>query len=841
MTLPRTLLTALALAVSLLAGAAEIIWFDGKQPVTYSLPPGADPVVTTAAGMFAGDMLAVTGKSAECAPPEQARIRLIQLDTADDAEIKSARNAGIDTGKLKSLTDGFAIKVKDGIIYVAGANGRGTAYGLLELSRKAGVSPWIWWGDVIPEKKKALTIDSGYETMQGASVDRRGIFINDEDWSLRPWSHLNFEPSDKTKIGPKTYRKIFELLLRLRANTLWPAMHEGTTAFFRLPGAKEQADSCGIIIGTSHCEPLLRNNVGEWDSKTRGRFNYLTNRDEVKEYWAERLAEVKDSKGGNMLTIGMRGIHDSSMEGYKTTQEKFDGLQEVIIDQQRLIAENLGDPSQQDQVFVPYKEVLELYEQGLEVPDYVTLMWCDDNHGYLTRLSTKEERKRKGGAGVYYHLSYWGQPHDYLWLTTTQPGLIYHQMRRAFDRGAKKIWIANVHDPKVAGYDLELFLDMAWNIDGVSGSTLRDHYHAWLTRNFGAAAADRVLGAMLDFYRLCGQRRPEFMGWSEVEKDRRLYERRLTPVRSSEFNPNEFGDELQRYVYEYDRIATLVDAVTRYVDPSLHDAWYAAVVYPVCAASAHARSLLEAQKARALASGRNAILDREATEEKIAAHCAASQLAYQEVRKLTDYYNYVVADGKWAGLMDMRPRDLPVFYAPNLPVILTDKELIRYIDSPIAKPDSINAGNTLARDAADFDNATGSVQAIGMLGHSMKAVDMSKGSSLKYTFETAEDTSGVMRVAVIPTHPLDGGDLRFGVSIDGSEPEIFNIREPFRSEQWKQNVMRGQTVRTVPATLSAGAHTLEIIALDDNLVVDQWMWDDKPDRQFYIFPTRDAR
>lgn len=837
----RLLLTALATTISIIAGAAEIIWFDGKNPVSYSMPTAPDPVVETAAGMFADDMLAVTGSRAEPTSPDQARIRLIQLDTAEDTEIRTARNAGIDIGKLKKLTDGFAIKVKDGIIYVAGANGRGTAYGLLELSRKAGVSPWIWWGDVIPEKKKALTIDSGYETIQGASVDRRGIFINDEDWSLRPWSHLNFEPSDKTEIGPKTYRKIFELLLRLRANTLWPAMHEGTTAFFRLHGAKEQADSCGIIIGTSHCEPMLRNNVGEWDTKKRGRFNYRTNRDEVQEYWAERLAEVKDSKGGNMITIGMRGIHDSSMEGYSTPQEKFDALQEVINDQQRLIEDNLGDPSEQDQVFVPYKEVLELYEQGLDVPEYVTLMWCDDNHGYLTRLSNKEERKRSGGSGVYYHLSYWGQPHDYLWLTTTQPGLIYHQMRCAFDLGASKIWIANVHDPKVAGYDLELFLDMAWNIDSVTESTIRDHYHAWLTRNFGAPAADRALGAMLDFYRLSGQRRPEFMGWSEVEKDRKLYERRLTPVRESEFNPDEFGDELQRYVYEYDRIASLVDAVTRYVDPSLHDAWYAAVIYPVCASAAHARSLLEAQKARRLASGRNATFDRASTEEKIYEHCAASQLAYQEVRKLTEYYNFVVADGKWSGLMDMRPRDLPVFYAPNLPVVLTEKELIKYRDLAIAKPDSINSGNTVVRNAADFDNADGNVKAVGMLGHSMKAVDMKKGSRLRYSFDIDKETDGVIRVAVIPTHPLDGGDLRFAVSIDGADPEIFNIREPYRSEQWKQNVMRGQTVRTVPAKLSGGHHTLEISALDDNIVVDQWMWDDKPDRRFYIFPTSDAK
>lgn len=816
--------------------SAEIIWYDGTSPVGYHLSAGVDPVVKVASEMLADDLEAVTGRRAQQATGEKARIKAIQFNTATEDERKEARTSGINTKKLQSLTDGFGIRVKDGTIYVVGANGRGTAYGLLELSRQAGVSPWIWWGDVLPEKKKVLTISRDYETLQGASVERRGIFINDEDWSLRPWSHLTFEPSEKTEIGPKTYRKIFELLLRLRANTLWPAMHEGTTAFFQLPGAKDQADSCGIIIGTSHCEPLLRNNVGEWDTDRQGRFNFKTNREEVERYWAERLREVKDSKGGNMLTIGMRGIHDSSMEGYKTNQEKFEGLQEVILRQQELIRETLGDPSRQDQVFVPYKEVLELYEQGLEVPDYVTLMWCDDNHGYLTRLSTREEQKRPGGAGVYYHLSYWGQPHDYLWLTTTQPGLIYDQMRKAYDRNARKIWIANVHDPKVAAYDLELFLDMAWDIESIDGSTVKQHYRNWLTRQFGPAAADRAVGAMMDFYRLVGQRRPEFMGWSEVEKDRNLYERRLTPVRTTEFNPAEFGDELQRYVYEFDRIANLVDAVTRYVDPRLHDAWYAAIVYPVCASAAHARSLLEAQRARTLASGRNRTADRRALEAEIEKHSAASQLAYEEVRKLTDYYNFVVADGKWEGLMDMRPRDLPVFFAPNLPVILPEKDLSSYRGMAIAKPDSIQLGNIVACNASDFDNATGEVKAIGMLGHSMKAVDMKKGSTLRYSFDVEEGAEGELLIAMIPTHSLTGEDVRFSISLDGEPAIEFNLKEPFRSEGWKGNVMRGQALRRMPAPLSAGSHTLEIKALDDNIIADQWMWDPQPGRKFYLIP-----
>ena len=816
--------------------AEAMVWHDGASPVTFSIQSDTDPVVTVAAGMFADDMQAVTGSRASLASPENAAIRIYQLDNASPSDMKSVKAAGIDVKRLQTLTDGFAIKEKDGVIHIAGTNGRGTAYGLLEMSRMAGVSPWIWWGDVVPEKKRRLEIEDGFDMMQGASVERRGIFINDEDWSLRPWSHLNFEPSSKTEIGSRTYRKIFELLLRLRGNTLWPAMHEGTTAFFFVEGAKEQADSCGIIIGTSHCEPMLRNNVGEWNVSERGRFNYKTNREEVHRYWKERLQQVKDSKGGNIFTIGMRGIHDSSMEGYNTAEEKFEGLQQVIDDQQRLLAENVGDPSKQDQIFVPYKEVLELYEMGLKVPEYVTLMWCDDNHGYLTRLSDAKEQKRSGGGGVYYHLSYWGQPHDYLWLTTTQPGLIWHQMRQAYDNNVRKLWIANVHDPKVAGYDLELFMDMAWDIDSVDASALRSHYKSWLTRQFGAEAAELIFPAMHDFYRLCGERRPEFMGWSQVEKDRNLYERRLTPVRSSEFNPNEFGNELQRYVEEFDRASYVVDYATKFVDPSLYDAYFAAIIYPVCVSAAHARSLLKAQEARSLASGRNGTADRFALEERIRQACAESQRAYQEVRKLTEYYNDVVSDGKWKGSMDMRPRDLPVFYAPSLPLILTEAEMARYPDPSVGNPRKADPGRTVAANADSYARLKGEATPVGMLGHSMNAVALGKGSSLEYDFDVAEGGDGVMRVAVIPTHAIDGRDVRFSVSVDGGEPTVFNLKEPFRSEQWKLNVMRGQALREVPVKLKAGRHTLEVKALDDNIVVDQLMWDPNPGRRFYLFP-----
>ena len=493
---------------------------------------------------------------------------------------------GVPVEKLQTLTDGFHIRVHQGQIVVVGTNGRGTAYGLLELSRQAGVSPWVWWGDVVPEHRSRLTLDDQFTTTQGASVEYRGIFLNDEDWSLRPWSYGHFDKTPFGVIGKNTYKKVFQLLLRLRANTIWPAMHPGTVAFFQTPGAKAMADSCGIAIGSSHCEPLLRNNVGEWNEKVRGAFNYITNRQAVQDYWTERLKEVKDSKGGNLLTIGMRGIHDGSMEGVKTMKEKFDALQHVIDDQQKLIGKYLGDPKQQTQVFIPYKEVLDIYNMGLKVPDYVTLMWCDDNYGYLTRLPDSTEQPRTGGGGVYYHLSYWGRPHDYLWLTTMQPGLVYNEMRTAYDHNVRKMWIVNVHDPKVAGYDLELFLDMAWDINCVSGTTINDHYRQWLCRQFGTEVGKQLFPAMHEFFRLCGERHPEFMGWSQTEVSKALYDRGLSQVRNTEFSQTEFGDELDDYLSRFAAVAGQVRKAKAAVRPELQDAYFAAIEYPVCAAEA---------------------------------------------------------------------------------------------------------------------------------------------------------------------------------------------------------------------------------------------------------------
>lgn len=793
----------MCLFVSAAVSAKDFVWYDGSHAVTYHIQKEVDPVVKVAADMFSDDMEAVTGKEAiYVSHVKKAAIRVVQLDKTSVSLKKKMQKQGVPVNELLKKIDGFSISVINNQITIVGVNGRGAAYGLLEMSRHAGVNPWVWWGDVVPEKKSLLSIDDSYKTLQGASVEYRGIFINDEDWSLRPWSCHHFEKGPEGRIGRNTYKKVFQLLMRLRANTIWPAMHEGTVSFFKVPGAKAVADSCGIAVGSSHCEPLLRSNTGEWDTSKRGRYNYITNKKEVLKYWAERLDEVKGSKGGNLLTIGMRGIHDGSMEGVHTMQEKFDGLQQVINDQQELIRRHLGDPSKQIQVFIPYKEVLDIYNKGLKVPDYVTLMWCDDNYGYLTRLPDAKEQKRLGGGGIYYHLSYWGRPHDHLWLTTTQPGLIYNEMKEAYNHQVRKIWIANVHDPKVAGYDLELFLDMAWNINCVNANTLEKYYQAWLCRQFGEEVGKALFPAMKEFYHLCGERRPEFMGWTQVELDKKKYPRGLSPVEGSEFSTTAFGNERERYLEKYAIIASQVKDVASLIRPELKDAYFAAIEYPVLAAEAHARKLLRNSKA-----------------------------AYDEIKKLTDVYNHKVANGKWNGLMDMKPRNLPVFADPNLKQSFAQEK-----DSLTVHP--INKAGTIARNASDFQKASGPVEMVQMLGHSMHAVSLTKGESLTYDFSVEKAGDALLKIALIPTQPSNQGDLRFSVSIDGADPTVLSLKEPFRSERWKLNVLRGQAVRDMKLTgLTAGKHTLVIKALDHHVLVDQWMIDSDLSRQFYLFPV----
>lgn len=563
--------------------------------------------------------------------------------------------------KLLNKWECYAFKIIDkprtGIskaLVIAGSDARGTAYGVFTLSEKIGVSPWYWWADVPVKKQKELIINLPDFISSPPAVKYRGIFINDEDWGLQPWAAKTFEP-ETGDIGPKTYAKVFELLLRLKANLIWPAMHPSTKAFFHYPGNVKTAEDYQIVIGSSHAEPMLRNNVSEWNEKTMGAFNYLTNKEGVYKYWEDR---VKESRGINAIyTLGMRGVHDSQMEGVKSTKDAVPLLERIIKDQRDLLSKYINkDVTAIPQAFTAYKEVLDIYDNGLKLPDDVTLVWPDDNYGYIQRLNNQEEKKRSGGSGVYYHASYWGRPHDYLWLSTTHPSLIREEMMKAYETGARRLWVLNVGDIKPAEYNIQEFLDMAYNPTPFEDSRYaKQHLLQWISNIFGKEKAAKIQSVLWEYYQLAFERRPEFMGWSQTEP--------ITKTTYTDYNHFYYGDEAQQRIDRYNTLEAEVKNLRKQIDPKAADAFFELVYYPVVGASEMNKKFLYRDKAF-LYSKQNRLSAFE--------YAQLSKETYDEIVKETEYYNNNLANGKWKHIMSMKPRDLPVYQEPVIPAIHID-------------------------------------------------------------------------------------------------------------------------------------------------------------------------
>ncbi|QHV94311.1 glycosyl hydrolase 115 family protein [Spirosoma endbachense] len=533
-------------------------------------------------------------------------------------------------------------------LVITGSDSRGTAYGVFTLSEKLGVSPWYWWADVPVKQNRELIIQQDEYVSSPPSVKYRGIFINDEDWGLQPWAAKTFEP-ETADIGPKTYAKVFELLLRLKANLIWPAMHPSTKPFYTIPGNKEVADAYELIVGTSHAEPMLRNNVREWDKKSMGDFNYITNKSAIYRYWESR---VKEAGATNvMYTIGMRGVHDSGMEGVKDPKEAVPLIEQIFADQRGLFQKYINpDATKVPQVFTLYKEVLEVYANGLKVPNDVTLIWPDDNYGYIHQLSNAEEANRPGGSGVYYHASYWGRPHDYLWLSTTHPALIREEMTKAYATKANQVWVVNVGDIKPGEYDLQLFMDMAYRVDPFLDSQYsKQHLQNWVRCLFGDQFATTISGALWDYYQLAFERKPEFMGWSQTEP--------TTPIKPlTAYNHHFFGDQAQRRLDRYSELENVVKAIGLKLPVQQRDSYYQLVEYPVVCASLMNKKFLYRDKAY-----------RYAEQGRISAqqYATLSKQAYEAIGKETTYFNQQLVKGKWREMMSMHPRDLPVYALPS--------------------------------------------------------------------------------------------------------------------------------------------------------------------------------
>ncbi|MEQ8474274.1 MAG: glycosyl hydrolase 115 family protein [Marinoscillum sp.] len=613
-----------------------------------------DHLVHIAVGLFADDVHSISSKRPKLVSVGDSQYQLKAGTLGVNAGFdKECEKAGIDTDQLKSGWEAYDIKAvadpggKKNVLFVVGSNARGTAYGLMELSRMIGISPWVWWADVIPEKKESIELPLHLSIQDGPKVRYRGIFLNDEDWGLQPWAAKTFEP-ETNDIGPKTYEKIFQLLLRLKANTIWPAMHPSTKAFYTIPGNQEMAAKYQIFVGTSHAEPMLRNNVGEWDHERFGKYDYSTNKDVVKQYWQDRIAELRP-EDKYIVTLGMRGIHDSGMQGNLTKEQKVEMLETIISDQREMLTSVLEkEVTDIPQAFVPYKEVLEIYSEGAKVQDDVTLVWPDDNHGYLRQLSTVEERKRSGGAGVYYHISYWGRPHDYLWLESVPVALIWEEMNKAYQTNAKEIWIVNVGDIKPIEIGMNFFLEMAWNPDQFSPENLNSYYTRFAAEQFGMSYAEEIGEILKNYFQLGFSRKPEHMGWTSVYPN--------TPIKDPEFSLFSNGDGVQQRIDAYSKLEEQVEALQTEIPTHLQDAFYQLVAYKVLGASHMNKKILYAYKSRVYA--RQGRVSANVYAEK-------SRKAYEDIKEITKEYNQQ-NDGKWDHMMTYNPRELPVFGMPEL-------------------------------------------------------------------------------------------------------------------------------------------------------------------------------
>lgn len=705
------------------------------------------------------------------------------------------KNYAKEVATIEGRHEAFLLKVLEGgKLLIAGSDKRGTAYGVLELSRLLGVSPWEWWADATPEKREVFRLPVGYTLTQEPTVPYRGIFLNDEDWGLLPWSNQTYEPhKDKNHIGPKTYRRIFELMLRLRANTLWPAMHECTLPFFLTEGNREAAADYSIFIGSSHCEPMVCNAAGEWERRGEGAYDYVNNSKEVYKFWEERVKEVAGQD--NIYTLGMRGVHDGKMQGAKTVAEQKAVLERVLKDQRGMLAKYVNkDVEKVPQAFIPYKEVLDIYHAGLEVPEEVTLIWCDDNYGYIRHFPTEEERARKGGNGIYYHISYWGRPHDYLWLNTMSPAVAYQQMNEAYDRGIQKMWIINVGDIKPGEYLLELLMDMAWDLDGVRRIGWHEHERRFLAREFGRSIGDELDKVMKSYYQLNYIHRPEFLGNTRTEEKDPAWK----VVKDLPWSENYILTRLDTWKELSDK----VDRLSRLMLREKQDAYFHLVKYRVQGAAQMNEKLLKAQLAR---HGK--------------ADWAESDAAYDSIVSLTRIYNEGINNqGKWRGMMDHRPRKLPVF----------DKVKRNTVDTPMYSDDNLVhygwhpmycvSGNPIP------------CEGLGYLG---TAALIPQGVSVTYESEVVAEGIGDsvnVVLAFVPRHPVNDKSLRVALSIDNGEPHVVDYATKGRSEEWKVNILwnRAHRIVRVPVDSKKSRHTFTLTALDEGIILDEiYIIDDK--------------
>ena len=770
--------------------------------------------VSYAANALVKDIRNVSGSQATITSNRKATILVgtIGHSAAIDQLMKQKR---INGNLLKGKREKFIITVVDNQLVIAGSDRRGTIYGIYELSQQMGVSPWYDWADVPVEHHDSIFVNRGTYTDGEPAVRYRGIFLNDEAPCLTSWVKNTYG----TEYGDhRFYQRVFELILRLRGNMMWPAMWGW--AFYADDAENEKtADEMGVVMSTSHHEPMARNHQ-EYarNRKGWGPWNYQKNKANLQKFFREGIERMKGTE--QIVTIGMRGDGDEAMSAEADTKL----MSQIINDQRKIIADVTGKKaSETPQVWALYKEVLDYYDKGMKVPDDVTLLLCDDNWGDVRRVPNAKERKHKGGWGLYYHVDYVGAPRNSKMLNVTPVQNPWEQLTLAYENGIDRLWILNVGDLKPMEYPISQFMDMAWNPHKYSVNNITRHTRDWCAQQFGESQADEAARILNLICKYNGRCTPEMLDNSTYSLE---------------------NGEWQEVVNQYLQLEA--DALRQYnsLPASYHDAYRQIILFPIeLMSNLHQMYFAQAQN--------HALYKKNNPKANIwADEC---ERLFKRDSLICDVYNHKMSGGKWNGMMtqkhigykswndDFEKDTCPELFrvsASEAPVISEHNGVVE-IEAPFFASKTDAAPEGKEKEGAKW------VQ-IPFMGKSLAGMTLMpytkgvKGASLSYQFKMEPRK---VRIHVIIKSTLDyqnKGGMTYGVSVDGAEPILVNFNHNLNEKPENIYDIYYPTVATriidkvieveLPATAD-GVHTLTLTPNDPAIIFEKIVVDGREGKQ----------
>ncbi len=835
------LLSAAAMAQDIFSKAANPNSFALTNPVIYA-DKSEDALVHLSAELLQKDIKAVTGLTAQIVSsvPEKAST-LIILGTVAKSSILEL----LETKKLVSLSSirgqweayrlqtlNNPIKGISQAVVIAGSDRRGLAFGTFDFSKQLGVSPWYWWADVPVEKKNAVFIKKNLSITDAPKVKYRGIFINDEAPALSTWT--------KEKNGGfnhKLYEKVFELILRLKGNYIWPAMW-GNAFYDDDPRNIEMANTYGIVIGTSHHEPLMRAH-DEWRRYGSGKWNYDSNEAKLKEFWRGGMQRASNEK---IVTVGMRGDGDEPMSRQTATAL----LERIVKDQREIIAEVTRKPaSETPQLWALYKEVQDYYDKGMRVPDDVTLLLCDDNWGNIRRLPNLKEATRKGGYGIYYHFDYVGGPRNYKWVNTNPLPRIREQMNLAWQYNAREIWIVNVGDIKPMEYPISFFLDYAWNPEKIKAGDLEAYSIQWARAQFGNEYAKDIADIMSKYGKYNSRRKPE-----------------LLDANTFSFHYNEW----ETVVNEYKALLQKAEAINNKIALDKRDAFFQLVLHPVKACS----NLYDMYY--------HVALNQKAYAQKyaVANQYADKVKALYEKDSLITLEYHQLNNGKWNHMMSQTHIGYTYWQQPNRQRM----PMVRYVPADSIKPEptatkaiatrsvvpSGTKGNVFYEDsqsgvsiAADHyttlnhnkDITWTVLPDLGRTGGAITVTPVTASSQqpgpgtpyVSYDMYTSSKGSFTINAYFSPTLNLQNTEngLSYAISVDDEPPQIISINKEDKNTGtgiWNKWVSENIIIKSSKHSINAaGKHTIKYWMVDPTVVLQKIVVDFGNNFPSYLGPA----